>query len=203
MTEARAVGTKGVPREERETQIVRAGTEEFGRNGYAGASMVEIARRVGVTKPLLYQYFGSKDGLYLACLHRAGDRLTEGVAETMAEEGEPPERMPLAVLSAIFETFDNDRYAWKLLRDPTVPSTGEIAGVAIDYRYRLDGFALVGAAQLMRSRGLDDDRDIEAIAQVWTGVVDSLISWWIDQPDQDAAAMTERCGRIMRNLFGW
>jgi AcrR family transcriptional regulator len=192
-----------VPRGERETQIVRTGTEEFGKNGYAGASMVEIARRVGVTKPLLYQYFGSKDGLYLACLHRAGDRLTTGVAETMQEAAEPPERMPLAVLSAIFETFDHDRYAWKLLRDPTVPSTGEIATVAADYRFRLDGFALVGAAQLMHARGLDEDRDIEAIAQVWTGVVDSLISWWIDQPDQDAAAMTRRCDRIMRNLFGW
>ncbi|MER6798249.1 helix-turn-helix domain-containing protein, partial [Amycolatopsis mediterranei] len=69
-----------MPREEREAQLVVAGTEEFGRAGYAGASMVEIARRVGVTKPLLYQYFGSKDGLYLACLHRAGGRLTDGVA---------------------------------------------------------------------------------------------------------------------------
>ena len=59
MTESRAVGTKGMPREEREAQLVVAGTEEFGRAGYAGASMVEIARRVGVTKPLLYQYFGS------------------------------------------------------------------------------------------------------------------------------------------------
>jgi len=202
VTESRAVGTKGMPREEREAQLVVAGTEEFGRAGYAGASMVEIARRVGVTKPLLYQYFGSKDGLYLACLHRAGDRLTEGVAATMATGGEP-EGMPLKVLSAIFTTFDHDRYGWKLLRDGTVPTHGDIAAAAADYRRRLDGFALVGAAQLMSSRGLSDPLDIEAVARVWTGVVDSLISWWIDRPDEDAAAMTTRCARIMDRLFGW
>jgi len=202
VTESRAVGTKGMPREEREAQLVVAGTEEFGRAGYAGASMVEIARRVGVTKPLLYQYFGSKDGLYLACLHRAGDRLTEGVATTMAAGGEP-ERMPLKVLSAIFTTFDHDRYAWRLLRDETVPATGDIAAAAADYRRRLDAFALLGATQLMTARGLADPVDIEAIAQVWTGVVDSLISWWIDRPDEDAVAMTARCARIMEGLFGW
>lgn len=202
MTESRAVGTKGMPREEREAQLVVAGTEEFGRAGYAGASMVEIARRVGVTKPLLYQYFGSKDGLYLACLHRAGDRLTEGIASTMAAGGEP-DQMPLKVLSAIFVRFDHDRYAWRLLRDGTVPSTGDIAAAAADYRRRLDAFALVGATQLLTSRGLADPVDIEVLAHVWTGVVDSLISWWIDRPDEDAAAMTARCGRIMAVLFGW
>jgi AcrR family transcriptional regulator len=196
------VGTKGVPRSEREGQILEAATEEFGRNGYANASMVAIAGRVGVTKPLLYQYFGSKDGLYLGCLSRAGDRLTEGVADTMASGG-APEEMPLAVLSAIFATFDHDRCAWKLLRDPTLPPTGEIAEAADGYRERLDAFAMLGATQLMHARGLTGERDIEAIAVVWTGMVDSLITWWIDQPGETAADMTERCARIMRNLFGW
>ncbi|WP_239154021.1 TetR/AcrR family transcriptional regulator [Amycolatopsis sp. FDAARGOS 1241] len=196
------MGTKGVPRGERESQILAAGTEEFGRAGYAGASMVAIARRVGVTKPLLYQYFGSKDGLYLACLHRAGDRLTDGVAETMAAGGEP-DRMPLAVLAAIFATFDHDRYAWKLLRDPTVPGTGDIAASAAGYRERLDAFALVGAGRLLASRGLPDPLDTEAVAHVWTGVVDSLIGWWIDRPGETAASMTRRCERVMASLFGW
>ncbi|MFD8492201.1 TetR/AcrR family transcriptional regulator [Amycolatopsis sp. NPDC059657] len=191
-----------MPRSEREGLILSAATDEFGRNGYAGASMVDIARLVGVTKPLLYQYFGSKDGLYLACLHRAGDRLTQGVAETMAAGGEP-EQMPLAVLGAIFRTFDHDRYAWKLLRDTSLPTVGEIGDAVRDYRQQLDAFALIGATQLMHARGLTENQDIEAIAHVWTGVVDSLISWWIDQPGEDAAAMTDRCARIMKNLFGW
>ncbi|GAA1987099.1 TetR/AcrR family transcriptional regulator [Amycolatopsis minnesotensis] len=202
MTEARVAGTKGVPREEREAQIIGAGTREFGRAGYSGASMVEIARQVGVTKPLLYQYFGSKDGLYLACLHRSGDKLTEAVAEAMARGG-APERMPLAVLGAIFTAFDQDRYAWKLLRDETLPKTGEIGAAAEDYRSRLDAFAEIGATELMHSRGLTARKDIEAIAFVWTGVVDSLITWWIEQPQETAGDMAARCARIMEKLFGW
>jgi AcrR family transcriptional regulator len=191
-----------MPREERELLIMAAGTEEFGANGYSGASMAEIARRAGVTKPLLYQYFGSKDGLYLACLHRAGDRLTGGVAETMGMGGDP-ERMPLAVLAAIFETFDHDRHTWKLLRDVTVPTSGDIATAAYGYRAQLDAFALVGATQLLHTRGLTGQQDIEALAHVWTGVVDSLISWWIDRPGESAESMAARCARLMGALFGW
>ena len=68
------IGTKGVPRLEREQQIVGEAIAEFAAHGYSGASMVDIAQRAGISKPLIYQYFGSKDGLYLACLHAvAGD----------------------------------------------------------------------------------------------------------------------------------
>ena len=62
------VGTKGVPRQEREQQIVAVAVDEFARNGYARASMVAIASGAGISKPLIYQYFGSKDGLVRALL---------------------------------------------------------------------------------------------------------------------------------------
>src|SRR5262245_9101334 len=66
------VGTKGVPRADREQQILDAAVAGFGERGYAHASMAAIARRAGISKPLVYEYFGSKEGLYLACLRRAG-----------------------------------------------------------------------------------------------------------------------------------
>src|SRR6185312_7553136 len=74
------VGTKGVPRADREQQILDAAVAEFGGSGYAHASMAAIARRAGISKPLIYEYFGSKDGLYLACLNRAGTHLVDRVA---------------------------------------------------------------------------------------------------------------------------
>ena len=43
----------------------------FAANGYAAVTMDEIAARVGVTKPLLYNYFGNKERLYIACMERA------------------------------------------------------------------------------------------------------------------------------------
>ena len=54
----------------------------FGERGYAAVTMDEIAAAVGVTKPLLYNYFGNKEQLYITCMERAGDSLTRTIAET-------------------------------------------------------------------------------------------------------------------------
>ena len=50
-------------RPERESQMLEIATEVFCERGYAGASMNEIATRCGVTKPMLYLYFDSKEKL--------------------------------------------------------------------------------------------------------------------------------------------
>ncbi|MFE3532911.1 TetR/AcrR family transcriptional regulator, partial [Streptomyces sp. NPDC059144] len=91
---APGAGTKGVPRARREAQILAAAVEEFGRHGHASASMASIARRVGVTKPMLYTYFGSKDGLYLACLEHIAPRLVSAIEEGGGGGAAGPGRRP-------------------------------------------------------------------------------------------------------------
>ncbi len=83
-------GTKGVPRQHRQQQILAAATEEFGTRGYAAASLASIADRVGVTKTLLHQYFGTKEDLYLACLTPVGDRLLDTIRTAMGPDGTSP-----------------------------------------------------------------------------------------------------------------
>lgn len=51
-------------------QLLAAGRAAFAAKGLAGARVDAIARRAGVNKQLVYHYFGSKDGLYLAVLER-------------------------------------------------------------------------------------------------------------------------------------
>ncbi|MGL4257391.1 MAG: TetR family transcriptional regulator [Microbacterium sp.] len=53
------------------SDILDVATAEFAANGYAGARVDEIAARTRTTKRMIYYYFGSKDGLYLAVLERA------------------------------------------------------------------------------------------------------------------------------------
>ena len=53
-----------VPRPVRERQLLELAEALFAERGYAGASMDELARRAGVTKPVVYELFGSKDGLF-------------------------------------------------------------------------------------------------------------------------------------------
>ncbi len=47
--------------------MLRAAAQVFGERGYHRASMDEIAARAGITKPMLYSYFDSKEGLFAAC----------------------------------------------------------------------------------------------------------------------------------------
>jgi AcrR family transcriptional regulator len=70
-----------VPRELRRQQLIELGEELFAERGFTKTSMDELARRAGVTKPVVYELFGSKDGLFEACLEGLAVRLAESIAE--------------------------------------------------------------------------------------------------------------------------
>src|SRR5215218_16478 len=69
-----------VPRDLRRRQLVELGEQLFAERGFAKASMDELARRAGVTKPVIYELFGSKEGLFRACLEGLALRLAEEIA---------------------------------------------------------------------------------------------------------------------------
>ncbi|MCM2580122.1 TetR/AcrR family transcriptional regulator [Streptomyces meridianus] len=203
MDTARAVtaGTKGVPRAEREAQIIAAAVEEFGRHGYAGASMAAIAARVGVTKPLIYQYFGSKDGLHIAALEHVAGLLTPAITRALSP-GAATLDVPLAVLEAIFTTLEGRRHAWFVLFDRTLPSDGELRRTARHHRDIIDRLAASGSAELLRARGIDDEVDADALKHLWTGAVSSLVSWWNAHPEESAEDMAGRCARLFAAVVG-
>lgn len=189
-------GTKGVPRAARERQVLAAATEEFGRHGYEATTVAGIAARVGVTKPLLHQYFGSKQDLYLACLEPVGDRLLEAVRTAMAEPaaGAPP--TSLRVLDALFTALDGQREAWFVLYDATLPPDSDAARRAAHYRTAIDDLAASGTADLLRAAGAGDPLDADALKYAWRGLCTALVRWWINHPDQSPEAMTRRCARL-------
>lgn len=61
---------KAARKSQKRDRILRAALGEFSKNGYAGASMVAIAKRAGVSKPTLYQYIGQKDDIFRAVLEQ-------------------------------------------------------------------------------------------------------------------------------------
>lgn len=196
MSSSGGIGTKGVPRAEREGQIVAAAVTEFAEVGYAGASMIDIARRAGISKPLVYQYFGSKDGLFLTCLHEvAGGLLTRLDAAELSVDDTVASR--IHPLRAIFEALEPQREAWRLLFDPSIPAAGDIPTAAAGYRGHLHDLAASGSVRFLAARGHADDTDAAALGAVWTGLVHSLVQWWLDHPAESAAAMTARCERLL------
>ena len=196
-----AIGTKGVPRAVREEQIVAEAISEFAALGYAHASMVAIAGRAGISKPLIYQYFGSKEGLFLACLHSVSGALLQRLeaAELDVDDSVASRIYPLR---AVFEALEPQRDAWRMLFDPSMPGSGEIAAAAADYRARMTEIAASGSARFLLARGIDSALDVSALSTVWMGIVNSLVEWWLDHPDESAEQMTERCYRLLAAILG-
>lgn len=70
-------GARALNRAAKERRILDAAFRVFSQAGYAGASMDAIAEAAGVSKPTLYQYFGSKDALFAAMMDSARDAMIE------------------------------------------------------------------------------------------------------------------------------
>ncbi|MEU4275740.1 TetR/AcrR family transcriptional regulator [Streptomyces tanashiensis] len=195
-TPSSKAGTKGVPRADREQQILAAATEEFGRHGYEATTVATIAVRVGVTKPLLHQYFGSKQDLYLACLEPIGDQLLGAIRSAMAAHDTDAPPTPLRVMSALFTALEGQREAWFVLYDPTLPPGSDAARRAGYYRDAIDDLAATGTAALLHTAGTTDPLDADALTYAWRGLCTALVRWWINHPDQSPEAMTRRCARL-------
>jgi len=102
-----------LPRAERERQILDAALAVFAERGFQNASMEAVAERVGVTKPVVYTHFGSKEGLLLACLAQARAELLEVTTAAAACADRPEETLRQSTL-AFFRYVEN-RPAWSLL----------------------------------------------------------------------------------------
>ena len=83
-------------------RIVAAARDEFGRHGFDGARVDQIARRAGVNKQLLFYYFHSKRGLFDAALTSGGAEFEEALAQLGSRDGRPLDRL-LATLEAQFD----------------------------------------------------------------------------------------------------
>ncbi|WP_255375648.1 TetR/AcrR family transcriptional regulator [Saccharomonospora sp. CUA-673] len=114
-----AKGTKAprkrMPRAQRERQMIQVAEAVFAERGYTAASMDEIAERVGVSKPMLYEYFNSKEGLLLACIREARAELRRVTEQAVAQAGNAEEALRQGLL-AFFAFIRERRQSWMLVR---------------------------------------------------------------------------------------
>ena len=160
-----------LPRAEREQQMLSAARELFAERGYAEVTMDEVAGAVGVTKPLLYTYFGNKEQLFLAGMRPAAEKLLSSVVEAVRRADSPAAALRSG-LHAYFAFLDSDHDAWRVLYDESLPAGGAIARAVDDYRHRLE--QLVTAALRERT----DAPVVEPLAIAILGAAEALGRWW-------------------------
>jgi AcrR family transcriptional regulator len=168
-----------LPRAEREQQVLAAARALFAERGFGAVTMDDVAAAVGVTKPLLYIYFGNKERLYLACMEPAAEGLREAVASAVSEAKRPADALEPGV-QAFFSFVDRDRDAWRVLFDETLPAGGEVARRVAEERAELE--ALVARLVVARLPGRRRGRaavEVEALSTALLGAAESLARWWL------------------------
>lgn len=183
-----------VPRELRRRHVLELATEMFTERGVEATSMDELAERAGVSKPVVYDLFGSKEGVVVAVIEAMGIELAGAIAESVAGR-EDPEDLLRAGSLAFFHFVETRRLAFSMafgtVRSLPAGSKSALATVAT-IRERQD--ALVGAAleATARSRGADPDPlEISAITRGLNGVYESLVEWWESHPEVRPDQLTD------------
>jgi AcrR family transcriptional regulator len=95
-----------LPAAARRAQLIEVGRAVFASRGYDGTSVEEIAQRAKVSKPIVYEHFGGKEGLYAVIVDREMDYVVRRIAESIAS-GTPRERVERAALT--FLTYVRDQ----------------------------------------------------------------------------------------------
>lgn len=93
-----ARSTQRMPKSERRALVLATATDAFVAHGFRSTSMEDIASAVGVTKPVLYQHFDSKEELYLMVVEGAGRRVLSAARSLPPLTGGPEERARAAIL---------------------------------------------------------------------------------------------------------
>jgi AcrR family transcriptional regulator len=173
-----------VPREDREQQMLDVAARLFAERGFSTVSMDEIAERVGVTKPMLYLYFGSKEGLFVSCIVRLGEPLAERL-ERAVDSTEPPERQLWAGLRAFFAFVAEERERWTalLLQMPAYSTDvyEQLAGERERIHASVSALLVRAAADVGVTPDLSEEIEIQAHALM--GAAESLAVWSVRHPD--------------------
>ncbi len=178
-----------MPRSVREGLILQVAGKVFAQDGYAGASMDRIAELAEVSKPMLYAYFGSKEGLYVAYIERTGADLVQRLVA--ADHPESPHAVRLRALIAEFFSFVAEhRDGWTVLfmeMNASRPLADQVAHV----RERI-----VTEIRRMLEEGTESWAGLapptsDGVAHAIVGAGDALANWWLKHPEVGRDEVTE------------
>jgi len=139
-----------LPAAERRAQLLVVALELFGTAGYHDTSMNDIAAGAGVTKPVLYQHFASKEALFEAVLESAADRLATLTEKALTNAWSEHEQVRAGFSSIIdicvaepplFRVlFDENRHLEPELQERLIETRNDLAaGIAAHMQGVADG----------------------------------------------------------------
>ncbi|WP_040798276.1 TetR/AcrR family transcriptional regulator [Nocardia higoensis] len=172
---------------QRRQQLIEIGRSLFAERGYDATSVEEIAQRAQVSKPVVYEHFGGKEGLYAVVVDREMSMLLEMITSSLTRNRSRVrlEQVALALLTYIEERTDGFRI---LVRDQAGTGTGEESRYSSLLNEAVNEVAHILAGDFGR-RDLDPAL-ATLYAQALVGMVSTAATWWLDvrEPPKEVVA---------------
>jgi AcrR family transcriptional regulator len=187
---APAARRRRMPAAQRREVILAAAEETFGRCGYHGASLDDVAHAAGVSKALIYEHFSSKRELHGSLLDAHAAAIFERL-EAAVERGETGEQRLRNGIDAFLAFVEEHREAWRaLFRDAADP---EVAALVARVQAQATGVIARLIASGPNAPAFDDGgRGVEIHAQMLSGAVQSLATWWHEHREVPREVLVDR-----------
>ncbi|MDO5076389.1 TetR/AcrR family transcriptional regulator [Corynebacterium sp.] len=172
------MGKQRMTGKQRREQLISIGRSVFAERGFEGASVEEIAARAGVSKPVVYEHFGGKEGLYAVVVDREMVRLEGVITESLAQ-GSSRHRVERAVLALLTYVEEHTDGFQILVRDvtPGAPGTEHSYSTMLNDAVAQVSYIL---GQAFARSGLDP-AFAGLYAQALVGMVSMTAQWWLDE----------------------
>ncbi len=166
---------------ERRSQLLAAALEVFGDRDYDDVSVDEVAEAAGVSHGLVFQYFGSKKGLYVACL----EPLIEGFRSRVEPDPElPPVERLREGLRNFADAISEHPAGYRNLMTRATGFT--------EVRDALERARWWRVTRLAEGMGLDPQRPAVRVGlRAWTSYVEAAMLTWLEEGDPDRDALVE------------
>jgi AcrR family transcriptional regulator len=172
-----------MPAAERREVIVATATQVFAERGYDGASIDEIARRAGVSAPVVYDHFASKQDLYERLLERTRDELLAVWREHLFTDQPASVRFPRAVAAWAVYVETHHEGTRMYFRDPTgVPAVRDFHRALHEQGRAALGVILGREEGSEHIAGSADAEALEMAAEVMRAGLGGLALWWAEHP---------------------
>ncbi|MGV9414367.1 TetR/AcrR family transcriptional regulator [Nocardia sp. NPDC003693] len=167
-------------REARAAQLLDIAEHLFATRGFEGTSIEDIAREAGVTRPIVYSHYQSKDVILLECARRARAELESRIREpeVLIEAGAGIEAVMQRAGEILFELLERDPRRWMALFNPSAALTPELAEQLTELRRKTIERIAEMVAHFSGGTAIDTP-----FAYAISGVGEQLGRWWIANPE--------------------
>ena len=166
--------------QERREQLLNVGRKLFAEKGFETVTVEEIAAKADVSKPVVYEHFGGKEGLYAVVVDREMNYLLDSITQSLMgsrSDGASARELVEQAGMALFNYIDSNPQGFSILvRDsPVTAQTGSFASLMLDIATQVED---VLAAEF-KAHGIND-KYAPMYSQMLVGMVAFTGQWWLD-----------------------